>query len=259
MIQTRTLTTTIIALLMASASVSAQTIPARFHWQTGQVLTYRVEHTMTSTDTVDGTKAETVNKLSETKRWQVLAVDPTGTATIQLTVPVLRFETTTHKGDVLLFDSANLDKSTPELREQLQTNKRSVGTKEAEIRRLMRRTEKQRKCIRRKKKKDGTPGENLIDRVFEQRLAQLQKQIDEIVERQRDKKRLRVAAGIKHAPMNAFGRPHFFQIFQIATDRRLGHAELFHQLRQGRKTIVFHEFQKPIPAFLYKHGKSPRI
>jgi hypothetical protein len=111
--------TVFVACLILTATADAQAPAWRFHWQPGQVLSYRVEHTMTATDTVDGNKAETVNKLTETKRWQVVSVDATGVALLQLTVPTLRFETKTHKGDVLLFDSANLDKSTPELRDQL--------------------------------------------------------------------------------------------------------------------------------------------
>src|SRR4051812_29327998 len=87
------------AWLTWTASAGAQTPAWRFHFQPGQVLNYRIEHVMTSTEVVEGTRAETVNKLNEIKRWQVLAVDAVGVATLQLTVPSLRFETTTHKGD----------------------------------------------------------------------------------------------------------------------------------------------------------------
>jgi hypothetical protein len=118
MIRTGSLTV-FVAWLTLTATADAQAPAWRFRWQPGQVLSYHVEHTMTATDTVDGAKAEMVNKLNEIKRWQVLSVDATGVALLQLTVPSLRFETKTHKGDVLLFDSANLDKSTPDLRDQL--------------------------------------------------------------------------------------------------------------------------------------------
>ncbi len=111
---------TVVALWLTLTATAGAQVPAwRFHWQTGQVLNYRVEHILTSSETVDDSKAETVNKVNEIKRWQVLAVDAAGVATVQLTVPALRFETKTHKGDVLLFDSAQLDKSTPDLREQM--------------------------------------------------------------------------------------------------------------------------------------------
>lgn len=111
--------TVFVAWLTLTASAGAQTPAWRFHWQPGQVLNYRVENVMSSSEVVEGTRAETTNKLNEVKRWQVLAVDAAGVATLQLSVTSLRFETKTHKGDVLLFDSANLDKSTPELREQM--------------------------------------------------------------------------------------------------------------------------------------------
>jgi len=107
------------ACLFLTSESPAQTPAWRFQWQAGQVLNYRVEHVMTATENVEGTKAQTVNKLNSVKRWQVLGVDAAGIATLQLSVPTLRFETTTHTGDVLLFDSANLDKSTPQLKEQM--------------------------------------------------------------------------------------------------------------------------------------------
>jgi hypothetical protein len=105
--------------LTLAATAEAQAPAWRFRWQPGQVLNYRVEHVITSSESVEDAKAETVNKVNEVKRWQVLAVDAAGVATLQLSVPVLRFETKTHKGDVLLFDSADPAKSTPELREQM--------------------------------------------------------------------------------------------------------------------------------------------
>jgi hypothetical protein len=97
----------------------AQTPAARFHWQKGQVLTYKFEQTMSVTDVVEDTKAESTTKLSETKRWQVLDVDAGGMATLQLSLTSLRYETTTPGGDVLKYDSANADQSAPELRAQV--------------------------------------------------------------------------------------------------------------------------------------------
>src|SRR5207237_6206418 len=54
-----------------------------------------------------------------TARWEVTAVDSQGIATLQLSLPALRQELTTAKGDTLLFDSANPDKSHPQLKEQM--------------------------------------------------------------------------------------------------------------------------------------------
>ncbi len=101
------------------ATASAQGTPWRFHWQPGQVLSYAVESVTTVTETVGGSKIETTSKVSLLKRWQVLAVDGAGVATLQLTLASLRNEQTRPDGGVLLFDSAHPEKSTPELREQM--------------------------------------------------------------------------------------------------------------------------------------------
>lgn len=107
------------ALIAVVSSAGAQTPAARFQWKPGQVLTYKFAQATTVTDVVEGTTAETTTKLNETKRWQVLAVDPVGIATLQLSLTALRLETTTPTGATLLFDSANPDKSTPQLKEQV--------------------------------------------------------------------------------------------------------------------------------------------
>lgn len=104
--------------LLLAPAVPAQT-PWRLRWQPGQVLTYRVEQVTSATDIAPDSKVETATRLNLVKRWQVLAVDAQGVGTLQLSTPVLRIETTTPKGEVLLFDSADLEKSTPQMREQL--------------------------------------------------------------------------------------------------------------------------------------------
>jgi hypothetical protein len=107
------------ALLATAALAPAQTAPARLHWQAGQVLTYRVEEVTVATDALPDGKAESKTKLNLIKRWQVVSVDTAGVATLQLSLALLRLETTTPAGDTLLFDSANPDKSNPEMRDQL--------------------------------------------------------------------------------------------------------------------------------------------
>ena len=102
----------------------AQTQSKMFRWETGQLLTYRVEHTTSAAETVSGTKSETKTKLNLTKRWYVAAVDPAGVATIQLSLAALRLETTTPSGGVLLFDSSDPEKSDPQMSGQL---KKYVG------------------------------------------------------------------------------------------------------------------------------------
>jgi hypothetical protein len=106
-----------LAVLVIASGARAQA-PARFRWQTGQVLVYRIEQSMLASEVVGDTRAEDRTRHTATQRWQVLAVDPAGVATLQLSNQALMYEATRANGDVLRFDSANLDKSTPQLREQ---------------------------------------------------------------------------------------------------------------------------------------------
>ena len=105
--------------LVLAPLASAQAPGWRFHWQPGQVLTYKVEQVTAASDALGDTKAETTTKVNNVKRWQVVAVDAAGVATLQLSLASLRIETTTPDGEVLLFDSADPAKSNPQMREQL--------------------------------------------------------------------------------------------------------------------------------------------
>jgi hypothetical protein len=105
--------------LVLAATAAAQPAAWQFRWQPGQVLTYRAEQTTAIEETVGGGKVQVRDRLTLTKRWQVLAVDPAGVATLQLSLAALRKEMTTPAGDVLFFDSDHLDKSDAQLREQL--------------------------------------------------------------------------------------------------------------------------------------------
>src|SRR5262249_36671052 len=107
------------AVLSMSTTAPAQTGGWQFRWQQGQVLTYRVEHISSAAEVISGNKSESKSKLNLTKHWQVLAVDASGIATLQLSLTALRLETTTPSGGTLLFDSSQPDKSTPQLREEL--------------------------------------------------------------------------------------------------------------------------------------------
>jgi hypothetical protein len=114
----RTGSLALLAGLMAAPAIPAQTA-THFHWQPGRVFTYNVAQVTTVSEVVEGNKVETTTKLNNNKRWQVLAVDASGIATVQLSLTALRVETTTPRGEVLLFDSAQPDKSDAQLREQL--------------------------------------------------------------------------------------------------------------------------------------------
>jgi hypothetical protein len=109
----------IFALVVGLSAAPAQTEAWRFRWQPGQVLAYRVEQTMTVTEASGENTVESKTKLNLAKRWQVTGIDAKGVATLQLSLAALRLETTTPSKETLVFDSANPDKSDPELKEQL--------------------------------------------------------------------------------------------------------------------------------------------
>src|SRR5262245_36783371 len=101
-------------LVLASTGL-AQPVQCRFQWQPGQVLCYHVEENTSKTEVVEGKKVATSTKMSNDKRWQVLAVDAAGVATLQLSLASLHFELTTPGGDVLLYDSRDNEKSNPQM------------------------------------------------------------------------------------------------------------------------------------------------
>jgi hypothetical protein len=107
------------ALLIFALPAPAQEPAWRFHWQAGQGLIYRVEHTTSASDVTGNGISETRTKLNLTKRWQILAVDSAGVATLQVSLDALRLETSIPNRDALLFDSANPEKSDPHLRAEL--------------------------------------------------------------------------------------------------------------------------------------------
>src|SRR5262249_48968818 len=110
---------TAILLTVVAQPARTQTLNWRFRWQSGQVLNYRIVQQTQATEVTSDGKAETKTRMELVKRWQVLAVDTTGVATVQHSLASMRLETTTPSGEKLLFDSANPDKSNPKLREEL--------------------------------------------------------------------------------------------------------------------------------------------
>ncbi len=109
-----------LAAALAFTSRAPAQAGARFHWQTGQILMYRVNQVTRVTEVVEGKTTESTSRHTNQKRWQVLEVDGDGLATLQLSLTALRIETTTPEGESLVFDSADPDKSNPQMREQLQ-------------------------------------------------------------------------------------------------------------------------------------------
>jgi hypothetical protein len=116
----RTWCVIVFSALLATSTGAAQTTDWRFHWQKDQVLFYRVEHATDVSEVVTGSKVETKSKVLLIKRWQVLAVDDKGTATVQMSITAMRNEQTRPDGEVLVFDSREPEKSTPALREQME-------------------------------------------------------------------------------------------------------------------------------------------
>ncbi|HEY7423049.1 MAG TPA: hypothetical protein VH682_02295, partial [Gemmataceae bacterium] len=106
----------LLAVLVTATLASAQA--PRFRWQTGQVLVYRTEHNTLASYVMDDSKSETKTRVQSTKRWQVVGVDPTGVATLQMSLQALVFETVRPDGETLSFDSTNPDKGTEALRKQ---------------------------------------------------------------------------------------------------------------------------------------------
>jgi len=113
------LTPVVVAFWGAQAAPAQAQTAWRFRWQTGQVLTYRVEQQMRSLEVDADGKVETKTKVRLVKRWQVLAVDKDGVATLSHSLVSLRLENTAPSGETVVFDSADPAKSDPQLREQM--------------------------------------------------------------------------------------------------------------------------------------------
>lgn len=114
----RRLLASLIVVVTLGSVVQAQT-PVRLRWTVGQVLVYRMEHATEATDVAPESQSTTKSLLKVTKRWQVTHVDAAGVATLQMSLTSMVQERTSPSGDVLKFDSANPDKSTPELQKAL--------------------------------------------------------------------------------------------------------------------------------------------
>jgi len=114
----RVLISAAIVLAIGSAT-QAQTTGWRFHWEKGQIHTYRVEHVSNATDIADGKTTGFSSKLTLLKRWEVKDVDAAGVATLEMSLVTMRHEITSPEGKTLVFDSADPAKSDPTMKEQL--------------------------------------------------------------------------------------------------------------------------------------------
>jgi hypothetical protein len=108
-----------IALVLTAASAAFAQASWQFRWEKGQTLTYKMKHVTSVVEVVENTKNTTQSSLDVVNRWQIGEVDAKGIATMTLTLVAMRNEQKRANGETLLFDSQNLDKSTPELREQM--------------------------------------------------------------------------------------------------------------------------------------------
>ncbi|MSR30034.1 MAG: hypothetical protein EXR99_00875 [Gemmataceae bacterium] len=94
--------------------------PGAFKWKPGQVLHYQVQHVTEVQEKVGDSTTEFKNRLDLQKRWQVEKVTPNGIATLTLTIPTIKMETTSPKGETLSYDSTKPGEGSKELKAQLE-------------------------------------------------------------------------------------------------------------------------------------------
>jgi hypothetical protein len=111
---------TVLTLLLMGSGASAQGPGAeRLSFKAGEVLLYHVEHSTTNFDKQGDAESASKTLLKVTKRWDVVSVDTAGIATLKLSLVAMLHERTTPSGEVLRYDSANPDKSTPQMKEAM--------------------------------------------------------------------------------------------------------------------------------------------
>jgi hypothetical protein len=115
----RALIPALAVVLAVTSTAPAQSTAWRFHWEKGQVLTYRVEHVSSAIEVADGKTNGFSSKLTLLKRWQVKDVAADGVATLEMSLTAMRHEITPPDGKTLAYDSADPDKSDPAMKEDL--------------------------------------------------------------------------------------------------------------------------------------------
>src|SRR5688500_5892888 len=109
---------TFLALVLSPAVIQAQE-GWKFRWAKGAKLGYQGKHVRKVAELIDGRQRESTARLSRVKRWTVRDVPAKGVAPAQLSLVAMRNEQIRPGGNTLLFDSQDLEKSTPELREAM--------------------------------------------------------------------------------------------------------------------------------------------
>ena len=113
----------VVVVLVAALPSLAQG-PWQFRWHRGLALTYKIKHLTSVVETLQSGKRTSASHLELVNRWQVTDLDSKGIATLSLTLVSMRNEQKRANGDVLLFDSENPDKNSPELHMQMS---KSIG------------------------------------------------------------------------------------------------------------------------------------
>jgi hypothetical protein len=108
-----------VALLLAFAFPSFAQAPWQFQWKKGLTLTYKIKLATSVIEVVEGATNSSSSKVDLVNRWKATDLDDKGIATLEMSIVSMRNEQKLTSGDVLLFDSANPDKSTPELVKQM--------------------------------------------------------------------------------------------------------------------------------------------
>ncbi|MGF1577748.1 MAG: hypothetical protein ACFCD0_00130 [Gemmataceae bacterium] len=88
----------------------------QFRWEPGQVLKYRVHHKTLVVEKLGESSVKASANLQLIKQWKIVAVDKQGVATVQFSLEWMRNEQQFPDGKTWLFDSKQLDKSTPSLK-----------------------------------------------------------------------------------------------------------------------------------------------
>lgn len=108
-----------IACILVAAPQTFAQLPWQFKWQKGQTFTYKIKHVTSVTETLEKGTNKSESNLDLVNRWTVSDIDARGIATMSLTLVSMRNEQKRANGEALLFDSQNLEKSTPEFRDQM--------------------------------------------------------------------------------------------------------------------------------------------